>query len=159
MCLLDSRENGRVGCRKSEKEKSTLAKMENTAVEMPKMKATIYNLFVTNACLGSSAGTAQTYSDAVPKNAVLHQRRVENLAQLGICNRRASASKAFGSHSAYYSTSCIQSGVLNAILFYAGRIPNIPINTSENVCFRLPARDLAACVRCRCTSPSDMYTH
>jgi len=70
-------------------------------MEMPKMYViTIYNLLVTNTCLGHSPRTAQTYSDASTKNAISHLRRVHRLGPDGelptIAIRQQSLREAFG---------------------------------------------------------------
>ena len=151
---LDSCENGRVGCGKPETGKSTLAKMGNYGENGDDVVPTICNFFVTNPCLGPSAHTTQTYSDASTKNAILYLRRVHshcpigNLQPLGI--RLQILREPFGNATRRVVTN---PDVFKAILLRWMTICNIPFDAVENVSFRFLAGDLAARVRLCCTSP------
>jgi len=110
---------------------------------------TIYNLLVTNTCLGSSTRTAQKYSDVSTKNSISQLWHVHTLGPDGelppVAIHQQSLWEVFGNTTPRVA---FNPEVFKAILLCWMTICNIPFNTVENISFRLLAGcDLAACLR------------
>jgi len=110
---------------------------------------TIYNLLVTNTCLGSSTRTAQTYSVASTKNAISQLWRVHRLGPDGelppVAIHQQSLWEAFSNITPRVA---FNPEVFKALLLCRMTIYNIPFNMVENTSFHLLAGcDLAVCVR------------
>jgi len=108
--------NGRFRCGVSRNRRSVRWRRWETSTEMSKVKVTnVRNLFFSNTCLGPSARTVRTYSDASTKNAILHLRRAYKLGPVGDLPPPAIRQHGLRIRR-HYPTCCMQSEVFKAVL-------------------------------------------